>query len=179
MTVDLCPHTSMLGGGRRWEDMEAKWEGLYSTDLHAHGDLWKWVGAVSESSICPPRPTILNIRQLLNEDLIGHGWSQQQWLLAYAHVLQCMGKAADGRTWRPNGKGFTPQISMLMETCKEELDDEETSWWLLVSPLTDGSNTAVKDITRHLRTGWGKCLIPLSVHSGLLFSISDSSSMRT
>ena len=80
---------------------------------------WKWVGAVSESPICPPVPTILNIGQFLDEDLTGHGWSQQQWLLAYAHMLQCMGEAADGRTWRPNVKRFTPQISILVDAFLE------------------------------------------------------------
>ena len=47
----------------------------------------KWVGVVLESPICPPAPTVLNIRQFLGEDLTGHGWSQQEWLLAYAYVL--------------------------------------------------------------------------------------------
>ena len=69
---------------------------------------WKWVGVVSESPICPPTPTVLNIRQFLDEDLTGHGWSQQEWLLAYANVLQHVGQATDGRTWRPNGKCFMP-----------------------------------------------------------------------
>ena len=34
---------------------------------------WKWVGEVSESPICPPTPTILNIGQFLDKDLTGHG----------------------------------------------------------------------------------------------------------
>ena len=63
---------------------------------------WKWVGIVSESPIYPPGPTVLNIGQFLNEDLTGHGWSQQEWLLAYAHALQHMGEAMDERTWRRN-----------------------------------------------------------------------------
>ena len=36
---------------------------------------WKLAGVVSESPICPPAPTVLNIRQFLNKDLTGHGWS--------------------------------------------------------------------------------------------------------
>ena len=59
----------------------------------------KWVGVVSESSPPhPPIPTVLNIGQFLNEDLTGHGWSQQEWLLAYASMLQHVGEAADGKT---------------------------------------------------------------------------------
>ena len=77
VAAGLSPCASMHGGGHRWEDIEAKWEGIYFTDLCAHRDLWKWMGAVSECSICPPAPTILNIGQFLNEDLTGHGWSQQ------------------------------------------------------------------------------------------------------
>ena len=74
---------------------------------------------MSESSICPPVPTVLNIRQFLNEDSTGHGWSQQEWLLAYAHTLQHVGEAADRRTLRPNRKHFTPQICMLVDAFLE------------------------------------------------------------
>ena len=56
---------------------------------------WKWAGVVSESPLCQPTPTVLNIRQFFNKDLTGHGWSQQEWLLVYARVLQRM-----GRLWR-------------------------------------------------------------------------------
>ena len=37
---------------------------------------WKWAEVVSESPICPPTPTVLNIGQFINEDSTGHGWSQ-------------------------------------------------------------------------------------------------------
>ena len=80
---------------------------------------WKWVGVVLESFVCPPTPTVLNTGQFLDEDLIGYGWSQQEWLLAYAHALQHMGEAVDRRMWRPNRKHFTPQISMLVDTSLE------------------------------------------------------------
>ena len=80
---------------------------------------WKWVGLVLESPVCPPAPTVLNIGQFLNEDSTGHGWIQQEWLLAYACALQQMGEATYGRMWRPNGKRFTPQISMLVDAFLE------------------------------------------------------------
>ena len=85
---------------------------------------WKWVGAVSESPVCLPAATILNIGQFLDQDLTGHGWSMQQWLLAYACALQCIGEAADGRTWRPDGRCFTPQISLLVDTFLEVTNAE-------------------------------------------------------
>ena len=34
---------------------------------------------------------------------------------AYACALQHVGEAADGRTWRPDGVRFTPQISQLVD----------------------------------------------------------------
>ena len=43
------------------------------------------------------------------------GWDQMQWLLAYACALQCVGEAVDRRTWRPNRRQFTPQISQLLD----------------------------------------------------------------
>ena len=79
----------------------------------------KWVEVVSESPVYQPAPTVLNIGHFLNEDWTGCGWSQQEWLLACACVLQCMGEAMDGRTWRSNRKHFTPQISMLMDAFLE------------------------------------------------------------
>ena len=75
---------------------------------------WRWVGKVSKTPICPPSLTVLNIGQFLDEDTEEKGWDQQQWLLAYAHALQHMGEAADGRNWRPNRVRFTPQVSQLV-----------------------------------------------------------------
>ena len=39
----------------------------------------------------------------------------QQWLEAYTCVLQCVGEAAKGRHWRPDGKGFVIKVSLLVE----------------------------------------------------------------
>ena len=58
-------------------------------------------------SICPPSPTVLNIGQFLDEDAEEQGWDQSHWLLVYALAFQHVGEAADGRTWRPNGKHFS------------------------------------------------------------------------
>ena len=69
-------------------------------------------------------PNILNIGQFLDEDLTGHGWNEQQWLLAYARALQCMGEAANGRTWKPNGRCFPPQISLLVDAFLEVTNAE-------------------------------------------------------
>ena len=38
-----------------------------------------------------------------------------QWLEAFAHGLQHVGEAAEGRHWRPEGEGFTPKVSPLVE----------------------------------------------------------------
>ena len=76
---------------------------------------WRWAATLSASLICPPTPTIMNIGQLLEGDTTGHGWSMQQWLEAYAHGLQSIREAAEGRHWRPEGEGFTPKVSPLVE----------------------------------------------------------------
>ena len=45
----------------------------------------------------------------------------QEWLLAYAHALQCVGEAAHGRSWHSNGNNCTPQVSLLVDTFLEEM----------------------------------------------------------
>ena len=59
---------------------------------------------------------VINIGQFLNADTTGHGWSVQQWLKAYAHGLQHVGEAAEGRRWKPEGESFTPKVLPLVET---------------------------------------------------------------
>ena len=75
---------------------------------------------MSKTPICLPSLTVLNTGQFLNEDVEEQGWDQPQWLLAYAHALQHIGEVADGRTWRPNGKQFIPQISQLLDAFVDE-----------------------------------------------------------
>ena len=77
--------------------------------------VWRWAVMVSTPPTCPPMPTVLNIGQFLDEDTIGCGWGVQQWLEAYTCVLQCVGEAAEGRHWRPDGKGFAIKVSLLVE----------------------------------------------------------------
>ena len=48
----------------------------------------------------------------------------QQWLLAYTHALQHVGEAANGRTWRQNGRHFTPRISILIDAFLEVTNAE-------------------------------------------------------
>ena len=137
---------------------------------------WKWVGVGSESPICPPMPTVLNIRQFLNEDLTGHGWSQQEWLLAYAHVLQHLGEATDGRMWRPNRKRFTSQIFMLVDaflevTGAEVVKADVAHCWseLLPTVLWQRNEGTLVDVISHLdnlaqcqpmRKAWDELVCP-------------------
>ena len=74
-----------------------------------------WTIAVRTPLVCLPAPTIMNIGQFLNEDTMGHGWSMEQWLGTYAHALQCIGEAVEGRCWRPEGEGFAPKVFPLVE----------------------------------------------------------------
>ena len=80
--------------------------------------MWRWIKKVSDTPICPPAPTVLNIGQFLN-DCPKEG-DCTPWLLAYAHTLQCMGEGADGRMWWPTGVCFTPQISLLVDVFIQE-----------------------------------------------------------
>ena len=59
------------------------------------------------------------------------------------------------------------QITKWLQTCEEGLDEEEISWWPLISPLTDGSAGLQKTLPGGLSPpgdGWGKCPRPLSAH---------------
>ena len=94
--------------------------------------MWRWMVQVSTTPLCPSAPTVLNIRQFLNE--CPKEGDCTPWLLAYAHALQCMGEAADGRMWCPSGVHFTPHISPLVdafikETGAELIEADIASCW--------------------------------------------------
>ena len=84
--------------------------------------VWKWTAMVSTMPICPPAPTMLNIGQFL-EGRPKEG-DHTPWLLAYAHALQRMGEAAEGRMWHPSGMCFSLQISPLVGAFIEEMGAE-------------------------------------------------------
>ena len=139
----ICQHVHPMWQTTKWlqiceeglDDGEISWWLLVSpltngSDMAAK-DLtrqlvatWRWVGKVSKTPVCLPFLSVLNIGQFLDEDVEEQGWDQPQWLLAYAHALQCIGEVADGRTWRPNGKQFTPQIFQLVDTLIDETQAE-------------------------------------------------------
>ena len=77
--------------------------------------VWRWAVKVSTPPAYLPTPIVLRIGQFLDEDTAGHGWGVQQWLEAYTYVLQCTGETAEGRHWRPMGKGFSPKVLLLVE----------------------------------------------------------------
>ena len=58
---------------------------------------WQWTVEVATTNCCPSTPTMLNIGQFLEEG------DCMPWLLAYAHALQHVGEAAEGRMWCPWG----------------------------------------------------------------------------
>ena len=95
--------------------------------------MWHGEGLqVSTMPLCPPAPTMLNIEQFLG----GHPkeGDSTPWLLAYAHTLQHVGEATEGRTWHLSGMRFTPQIFLLVnafigETGTELTELDITSCW--------------------------------------------------
>ena len=46
------------------------------------------------------------------------------------------------------------QTTKWLQACEESLDEEEISWWLLLLPLTDGSKTATRELTKWLLATW-------------------------
>ena len=76
---------------------------------------WRWMAKVSTMPLCPPVPTVLNIRQFLDKCPKGRGYCTP-WLLVNDHALQCVGGATEGRMWHPSGMCFTPQISLFIES---------------------------------------------------------------
>ena len=80
--------------------------------------MFRWVKKVFNTPTCLPAPTVLNIGQFLNK--CPKEGDCTPWLLAYAHVLQCMGEATVGRMWQPSGVHFTPQISLLVDVFIQE-----------------------------------------------------------
>ena len=79
---------------------------------------WRWMAIVSTMPLCPPVPTVLNIRQFL--DKCPKEGDCTPWLLVYVHALRCVGETTEGRTWHPSGMCFTPQISLFVESFIEE-----------------------------------------------------------
>ena len=79
---------------------------------------------------------VMNIGQFLKEDTTGHRWSMWQWLEAYAHGLQHIREAAEGRCWRPEGEGFTPKASPLVEA----FIGKTGAWDVRAVPLTVGAS---------------------------------------
>ena len=56
---------------------------------------------------------MLNIGQFLDEasDVMDH----TAWILTYVRALQCIGEAAEGRRWHPNGMHYSMQVSPLVD----------------------------------------------------------------
>ena len=68
--------------------------------------VWRWMAKVSAMPLCPSAPTMLNIGQFLEGCPMEE--DHTPWLLACAHILQCMGEATEGRTWVPQWDAFHP-----------------------------------------------------------------------
>ena len=85
---------------------------------------WHWMVETLRPLICPPAPTILNIRHFLDKDVEGHGWDTQEWMEAYACTLQCSAEAAEGRCLTPNGNDFFPRFPLLVEAFTSKLKVE-------------------------------------------------------
>ena len=60
---------------------------------------WRWSIKVQGEDVCPPTPTVLNIRQFKTEEEVAEGMGEPHWFVAYSRTLQWVGKAAHGQKW--------------------------------------------------------------------------------
>ena len=100
--------------------------------------VWRWTFMLSEYHVCPPAPTSLNIGQFLLQGSMG---TVQEWLLAYARILQHVGEVAHRRSWCCNRDNYTPQVPLLVDTFLEVTDT-----WLLEADIVDCWNASEGDV---------------------------------
>ena len=64
--------------------------------------------------VCPPTPTVRNIGQFLTDQETGGGLGEPHWFVAYSHVLQRVGEAAQGRKWYAWQEALDIKASLLV-----------------------------------------------------------------
>ena len=72
---------------------------------------------------------IFHLGQFL-DDTEYHIWTQEQWLLAYASVLQCMAEANDGCCWLNRLPQPSFQLVVVIEAFMEEMGLTTPRLWL-------------------------------------------------
>ena len=82
---------------------------------------WRWSLKVCGEGVCPPAPTVLNIRQFITVDEVVEGIGEPHWFVAYSHALQWVGEAAHGQKWEwPAWEALEVIVSPLVHTFREE-----------------------------------------------------------
>ena len=59
---------------------------------------WRWIKQLQGPELCLPVPSLLNIAQFLDK-VPGCQHTEEEWLLVYARVLQCVAEASVGHEW--------------------------------------------------------------------------------
>ena len=62
--------------------------------------IWWWSLRVQGWDICPPAPTVLNIRQFMTRDEVRGDVDNMLWFEVYSCALQRVGEAVCGRRWQ-------------------------------------------------------------------------------
>ena len=89
--------------------------------------MWRWSMKVCGEDACPPAPTILNIGQFMTEEKMAGGMGEPNWLEAYSHALQWVGKAAHGQKWEwPMRETLQVKVSPLVCAFWEETGTDLT-----------------------------------------------------
>ena len=104
--------------------------GGWPATLWCHGD-----GLNSEEGLgaAPPAPLIFHLGQFL-DDLEDHVWTEKQWLLAYAHMLQHTAEAHDSCCWLNQPPWLSIQLAAVAEAFMDEtgvdhLEAKVTNCW--------------------------------------------------
>ena len=77
--------------------------------------VWRWSIKVRGEDICPPAPTVLNIRQFMTKEEVAEGVEEPHWFVAYSYTLQQVGEAAHGQKWEwPVREALEVKVSPLV-----------------------------------------------------------------
>ena len=88
---------------------------------------WRWSIKARGEDVCPPTPTVLNIRQFMIEGEVAESVGEPHWFVAYSHALQRVGKAACGWKWVwPMREALEVKVSPLVHTFWEETGTDLT-----------------------------------------------------
>ena len=93
--------------------------------------VWQWSLRVQGQDICPPAPTVLNIRQFMMRDEVRGDVDNTLWFEVYSCTLQRVGEAVSSRRWQwLKGKAQEIAVSPIVRAFWEETAFTRLCWEL-------------------------------------------------